>query len=72
MSTVNPAPSVSDSILDEIAVDISLKVSWAILALFHSRGLGTYEAEMFHKSTFKKLGTKVFEVAKMNFDERVQ
>jgi hypothetical protein len=58
----------SDANLKEIAVDISLEVSWAVHKIFRAHGMGTYEVDTFHKPTLKAVGQKIFTLAEANFD----
>ncbi|MCP1846815.1 MULTISPECIES: hypothetical protein [unclassified Bradyrhizobium] len=61
-------PAFSDANLKEIAVDISLEVSWAVLQIFRAHGIGTFEVGTFHKSALKAVGKKLFTLAEANFD----
>jgi hypothetical protein len=65
-------PAFSEANLSEIAVDISLEVSWAILKIFHGHGVSTYDVDTFNKPTFRTVGKKIFELAKANFDESLE
>lgn len=61
-------PAFSDANLKEIAVDISLEVSWAVLQIFRAHGIGTCEVDTYHKPAMKAVGKKLFTLAEANFD----
>ncbi|MGY3347209.1 MULTISPECIES: hypothetical protein [unclassified Bradyrhizobium] len=61
-------PTFSDANLKEIAVDISLEVSWAILQILRVHGIGTYEVDAHHRPLMKAVGKKLFALAEANFD----
>jgi len=65
-------PAFSEAHLSELAVDISLEVSWVILKIFHSHGVSTYKVDTCHKPTFRTIGQRIFELAKANFDDSLE
>ncbi len=63
MSSFNSTNSFSPSIVNNIAEDVALKLSWEVLHVFHSAGINTYTVDTHHKPTIREVGIQVLRVA---------